>query len=273
VDLKPLSARNARVVRLGKLSRQRRERASAGVFVLDGPTLLDEALDTGVVVDEVFVDPNAVDRRDVTAVVERAVHAGASAWTVTGGLKGLVEPTTPNALAAVARIPSVDRHAETSSTAKLHLVLVDVSDPGNVGTLLRTAEAVGVDSVAVVGTSVDVWAPKIVRSSAGSVLRVPIRTGPANVVLEELGAADLRRVGCRADEDQTVFDVDLTGPTALVLGSEAHGLPPHVDAMIDEWVSLPMQGSVDSLNVAVAGSVLLYEATRQRTPPRDPTDL
>ena len=264
--LASLSPRNDRVVGLRRLSRERRARAAEGRFVLDGPTLLTEALAAGIAVDDVFVDPEAADRPEIEWAVGRAAAAGARTWSVTGGLAGHVEPKTPNGTAAVAHIPT---SAPTPSGAAggspaLHVVLVGVNDPGNVGTLLRTAEAVGATSLVLTDGSVDPWAPKVVRSSAGSVLRVPVRSGPAGPVLDDLAAAGVTRVGTAGAGGLAPDGLDLTGPVALVLGSEAHGLPDEVEALVDAWASLPMQGAVESLNVAVAGSVLAFEVVRQR---------
>ncbi len=260
----PLSPRNPRVVELGRLARQRRAREESGRFVLDGPVLLVEALDAGVTVEAVYADPEALGRDDVAEALARAEGQGLPVWAVEGGLRRHVEVSTPHGLAAVARIPA-PAPVVAPDAAALHLVLAGVADPGNAGTLLRTAEAVGASSVVLTDGSVDPWSPKVVRASAGSVLRVPIRDGSAPVVLAELAAAGVRLVGTRARDGRAPDEVDLTGPVALALGSEAHGLPDDVVPLVDEWVSLPMQGRVESLNVAVAGSVLAFEAVRQRS--------
>lgn len=263
-------ARNPRVVRLGKLVRQRRAREDEGVFVVDGPVLLADAVRDGLAVEDVLVDPDALDRPEVVAAARAAEAVGARVALLAGGLKGHVDTTTPNGLAAVVRMPGprpADGPAPSTApgtTPALHLVLVGVGDPGNVGTLLRTAEAVGATSVVLCDGAADPWAPKVVRASAGSVLRVPVRSGPAAEVLDALGAAGVQRVGTAGEGGLAPQDLDLAGPVALVLGSEAHGLPPDLRGRIDAWASIPMQGAVESLNVAVAGSVLAYEAVRQR---------
>lgn len=231
--------------------------------MVDGPVLVGDAVRDGVVVEDVFVDPAAVDRPDVVAAVGAAVARGARAWSVTGGLRSQVDVATPHGLAAVARRPIVAVDAARGSPA-LHVVLVGVADPGNVGTLLRTAEAVGAAGLVVGDGTADPWAPKVVRASAGSVWRVPLRHEPIDDVLAELGRAGVQRVGTAGVGGVAPHRLDLTGPVALVLGSEAHGLPATVAGAIDSWASLPMEGAVESLNVAVAGSVLAFEVVRQR---------
>ena len=233
--------------------------------MLDGPTLLADAIRAGIAVEHVFLDPDATGRPEVDAAVRAAVTAGASAWNVTGGLRGHVDVATPNGVAAVGRIPVTDDGDDAAcGSPALHVVLVGVTDPGNTGTLLRTAEAVGATSVVLTEGSVDPWSPKVVRASAGSVLRVAVRSEPAGAILGRLGEAGVLRVGTTGTGGRAPDRIDLTGPVAVVLGSEAHGLPADIAGDIDEWASLPMSGEVESLNVAVAGSVLAFEALRQR---------
>lgn len=248
---------------LGRLARQRRARDVEGRFVVDGPVLLGDAVRDGVVVEDVFVDPEATSRPEVEAAVAAAVAAGARAWTVTGGLRPHVDVATPHGVAAVARRPEgITRPGR--GTAPLHVVLVGVADPGNVGTLLRTAEAVGAASLVVGEGTADPWAPKVVRASAGSVWRVPLRAEPVGEALERLAVEGVARVGTSGGDGVAPHLLDLRGPVALVLGNEAHGLSAAVAPGIDSWATLPMEGSVESLNVAVAGSVLAFEVVRQR---------
>lgn len=261
--VEPLSPRNARVTALGRLARQRRARDAEDRFVVDGPVLVTEAVRDGLVVEDVFVDPEAAARPDVATAVAAATAVGARAWSVTGGLKAHVEVTTPHGLAAVARRPNLSVDVARGSRA-LHVVLVGVADPGNVGTLLRTAEAVGAAALVVGEGTADPWAPKVVRASAGSVWRVPLRHQPVDEALAALGRDGVLRVGTAGERGVAPHELDLTGPVALVLGSEAHGLPDAVTPEVDVWASLPMEGSVESLNVAVAGSVLAFEVVRQR---------
>ena len=146
------------------------------------------------------------------------------------------------------------------------VVSVDVQDPGNLGTVVRSAEAAGATAV-VVGRGeqgVDPWSPKVVRGSAGAVLGVPVLVAddPAAAV-GTLRARGFRAVGADGTASTTYTDTDLTGSIALVIGSEAHGLPPAVVAALDVVVSIPMAGATESLNAGVAASILMFEAARQ----------
>jgi TrmH family RNA methyltransferase len=161
--------------------------------------------------------------------------------------------------------PFVDVALAALTTATLVVVCVDVRDPGNLGTVLRSAEAAGAGGVVCCDGSVDLYNPKVVRASAGSVFHVPVVAGGEPVeVLERLGTAGLQRIGTVARGGDAVDDVDLCGPLAFALGNEAHGLSAEVDAMLDRRVTIPMIGRTESLNVGMAAAVLCFEAARQR---------
>jgi TrmH family RNA methyltransferase len=250
------------VQRLRRLSGRRAARLEEGRFVIDGPTLLAEALTAGVAVEEVFTSGGH------EAVVTAAADGGAVVHEVTADvLARATDTVTPQGVAAVAarvEVPLEDAMAAIGS-GPLGLVLVDVGDPGNAGTLVRAAEAAGAAAVLFCGSSVDPSNGKCVRASAGSLFHVPIASGgEVAPVLEQLGTLGVRRIATIVDGGDPYDQVDLTGPAALVLGSEAHGLAPGVLDSVDEIVSIPMAGRADSLNVAMAGSVLCFESLRQR---------
>lgn len=148
----------------------------------------------------------------------------------------------------------------------LVVVLVGVQDPGNAGTLMRSAEASGAVGVVSCGNSVDLHSPKVVRSSAGAIFGLAIAEGDDPVeVLAALGARRRRRIGAATIGGQAPDAVDLTGGIALVVGNEARGLPTELTPELDALVTIPVAGPpVESLNVAMAGTVLCFEAARQR---------
>lgn len=249
--------------RLRRLSGRRSARLEEGAFVIDGPTLLREALAAGVRIEEVFASPEADDE-----VVAAAEAAGALVRQVTPDvLARAVDTVTPQGLAAIAHrvdVP-VEEAAAAAASGPLALVLVDVADPGNAGTLLRAAEAAGAVAVLFCGSSVDPSNAKCVRASAGALFHLPVASGGEVVsVLERLGEHGVRTAATVVHGGEPYDTVDLTGPVAVVLGSEAHGLPARVLAAVDERVTIPMAGRSESLNVAMAGSVLCFESLRQR---------
>jgi TrmH family RNA methyltransferase len=179
-----------------------------------------------------------------------------------GALREATDAMSSQGVAAVARLPRASL-ADVPASSPV-LVCVRVADPGNAGTLLRSAEAAGFGAVLFTSGSVDPFAPKCVRASAGSVFRVPVsKGGEATTVLDEVAATGRRRIGTRAAGAPSFVDADLRGPLAVVLGNEAHGLPAGVDAHVDAWVSIPMVGRTESLNVAMAATLLAYEVLRR----------
>jgi TrmH family RNA methyltransferase len=257
----PIGARHHTMQRLRRLSRRRSARTDEGAFVIDGPTLLAEALDAGVAVDEVVAEPGCP-----PAVLDRAAAAGAVVHrTREGMLARVVDTMTPRAMAAVARFGDVAAAEAARAAGPLALVLVGVADPGNAGTLLRSAEAAGAGAVLFCAGSVDPYGPKCVRSSAGSVFRLVVaRDLAAAEALAAVGEAGATIVATVALGAQPYDAVDLARPVALVLGSEAHGLPAGLAAAVDTAVTIPMQGRTESLNVGMAGTILCFESLRQR---------
>jgi len=205
---------------------------------------------------------------EAAALGERAADDGARLIEVPVGLMArLADTVTPQPLAAVVeRAPATLDDVLAGGAPSLPvLVLVGVADPGNAGTLLRSAEAAGVAAVVFCAGCVDPYHPKTVRSSAGSIFLVPVVDGPApEAVLAALGAAGVRRIGTVARDGVDLDAADLVGPLAVVLGSEAHGLAPELTTDLDELVTIPMSGRAESLNVAMAGTLVVFEAARRR---------
>ena len=256
------STKNPRVRELASLSRARTRR-ELGLHLVEGPNAVREALEAGLVT-EVFVTPDA-------PVVP--VPAGVAVTSVTDAvLARLADATTPQGLVAVARIPTATL-AEVVGRGLL-VVLDAVADPGNAGTILRTADAAGATGVVLTAGSVDPYSPKAVRSAAGSTYHLPIVTG---IDLGEL-VASCRRAGQRvlgldggATEEVWSLERGGGGAVALVLGNEAHGLGPDARDQLDGLVAVPISGRAESLNVAAAAAIAIYAAARglRPVPPSD----
>jgi TrmH family RNA methyltransferase len=256
-----LAFTSARVKRLRQLLDRPAVRDRERAFVIEGPTLLADALDAGVRVEGVFPAPQGAD----LAVVARAAAFGIPVHDLADGVLERVAGTvTPRPVLAIAA--AVDVALADLAGASLVVVCVDIRDPGNLGTVLRCAEAAGAGGIICCDGSVDVYNPKCVRASAGSLFhtRLVARGDPVEV-LGTVGGWGLRRLGTRADGGEPYHRADLARPTALVLGNEAHGLPERAAAALDGWVSIPMAGRSESLNVGMAAAVLCFEAARQRS--------
>ena len=207
----------------------------------------------GARVEAVYLGPDAAEP-DVDAPVHRVAP---------DVFERIADVVTPQPVLAVAGF--VDRPLDDLRNSRFLVVCADVRDPGNAGTILRSAEAAGVDGLLFCGGSVDVYNPKTVRASAGSLFHVPVVVGgDAVAVLEEIAGWGLSRLGTAARGGEAYTDVDLTRPCAIVLGNEANGLSPEVEGRLDGTVTIPMVGRSESLNVGMAAAVLCFEAARQR---------
>lgn len=180
-------------------------------------------------------------------------------------VKAISSAVTPQGMVAVATSPLASL-SDIKASAGLALVLAGVGDPGNVGTLIRTAAAAGADAVILTEGSADPLNPKTARASASalfaSTIVADVDLASTATSLKGLG---YQLVGTDADTTSSIYDTDLTGPVALVLGNEAWGLSDEHQGFLDQSVSIPMPGAMESLNVATAGSVIVFEALRQRS--------
>jgi RNA methyltransferase, TrmH family len=213
--------------------------------------MVELAVDAGHTVEAVFVPSGAAS--------PSGALAGAPCHVLAEGVLERVATTeTPRPLLAVVRYRPAT--AGVLGSAGFVVVAAGLSDPGNLGTILRTAEAAGADAVALTPDTVDVTNPKVVRAAAGALFLLPVVD---QVELGELRSLGLRLLGTAAAGGTPYTSVDLTGRVAVVVGNEARGLPD--DTPVDEWISIPHAGRAESLNAAMAAAVICFEAMRQRT--------
>ena len=257
------SARLKAARRLNKRAFRQRERA----FLAEGPQAVAEAFHCGARLTDLFVTVPARTRHH--NLVAAIAAAGIPVHVVSGEVMDeLAQTVTPQGLLAVCGFVDVPL-AEVAERAKPVLValLANVRDPGNAGTVLRTADAAGAHAVVFADASVDPYNGKCVRASAGSLFHLPVVAGArledAVVTLREAGlrivAAD-GRAGRSLDDPEV--QARLTGPTAWMFGNEAWGLPPELVALADEPVAVPIYGRAESLNLAAAAAVCLYASAR-----------
>ena len=256
-----LSAGHARVKRLRKLSRRRSVRRDEGLFVLHGPTLVAEALSSQVVLDEVFVS-EAPDFALQSLLDTSAVEVFEVDPSV---LQKAVDVVTPQSVVATARLPEDSLDQVLAPAEGLVVGLMGVSDPGNVGTLIRTAEAAGVRGLLIGPETADPFGPKTVRASAGSVLRVPVASVEAEDVAE-LGALGWSVVATVGDGGEPLQAHQWAPATVMLLGNEAAGLAAETIDRADAAVTIDHEPSVESLNVAIAGALAMFDWRRRARP-------
>lgn len=232
--------------------------------MVEGAKLVLTAVEAGAEVESVYLAPGAEADAAVHRAVEAAAGRGARVFLLAPGvLERVADTVTPQPVLAVVRQPPSDPGALAGAT--FVVVCAGVRDPGNAGTVVRSAAAAGADAVVCTAGTVDPFNPKTVRASAGAVLLVPLVVDvEAGQVLDDLAGAGLRRVGAVSTGGRPHTEVDWGSPVAVVLGNEAAGLTAEVAGRLDELVTIPMAGAVESLNVSMAATVLCFEVARQR---------
>jgi TrmH family RNA methyltransferase len=238
-------------------------RSAQGRVGIEGPHLLEEALRAGLRVTTIFVAQGAERLLETLPVPQETEILRLPAKLLDSALA----TETPQPIAALVEPPDWSWPHILDARRKgatLIVVLAGIQDPGNLGTILRSAEAFGADGVVSLPGTVSAWNPKAVRASAGSVFRVPLLAVSERECLEELQEAGVKILATTVHAAQPAELVDLAGPVALIIGNEGNGVADELAAKADARITIPCPGPVESLNAAVAASVLLYEAARQR---------
>jgi TrmH family RNA methyltransferase len=231
-------------------------RRRAARFLAEGPNLVDAALRRGLV-SEVFATESAMNRFGAM-LTDMPVHL-----VTDRAAKALSDTVTPVGLVAVCSVPETTLDDVLADAPRLVVVAVEISEPGNAGTLIRIADAMGADAVVLAGHSVDPYNGKCLRASAGSIFAIPVVSDDdAASALSKLRGGGLQVLATTVDGEVSLDDADLSGPTAWLFGPEAHGLPTELAAMATHRVHIPMPGCAESLNVASAASICLYQSAR-----------
>lgn len=254
---------NPRLKALAGLHR-RRSRREAGVTVVEGHDELALALEAGAVPTTLFTCPDLV-TADRAPLVEQVRATGAEVLRLgRAAFERISYRDSPDGLLAVLPDPARPLRTLELPTEALLLVAEGVEKPGNLGAMLRTAEAAGVDAVVAASPLTD-WAnPNVVRASKGTLFAVPVADAPAAEVVAWLRERQVRLVVATPEADALVTDADLTGAVAIAVGTEHEGVTDALRDAADQLVRLPMAGRINSLNVATAAAVCVYEAVRQR---------
>ena len=260
-----LTERSARVAAAVKLHRQVGRRR-AGRFLAEGLNLVEAAAARGLVRD-VFATEAAAERYSSLL--------GAAQWPVhlvtERAAKALSDTVTPAGLVAVCEVPSTRLQDVLAGSPRLVAVPVEISEPGNAGTIIRIADAMGAAAVILGGHSVDPYNGKCLRASAGSIFSIPVVVAPdTHAAVSALRAAGLQVLATTVDGETSLDDArELLGkPTAWLFGPESHGLSAEIADGADHRVHIPMSGGAESLNVASAAAICLYQSARVLNGPR-----
>jgi TrmH family RNA methyltransferase len=241
--------------------KSRKGRAESGLFVAEGIRLVEDLLTTDIVLQQALLAPSLEDNPRGAALA-RALRARVRTIEVSEHELDRVAGTeTPQGVLVIAEIPRPRLRDITLPQRALVLVLDGVQDPGNFGTVVRSADAFGVACVLTLPGTVDPWNPKSVRAAMGASLRVPIVDVTVPAAIEWLRTSRCRILGADA-AGVSVEEIGVAARTALVLGNEGAGLSDAIRTAVDDLVGVPIRGTVDSLNVGVAAGILLYLLTR-----------
>lgn len=253
------SSSNRQMKQITALLKKSKERHRAGVFVVEGRKMVAEA--PAEQIKNIYVSESFLREEGAEKLLANADYEIVCDHV----FQSISDTKTPQGILAIVEMPKYKRADLMRSVHTRLLVLENIQDPGNLGTMIRTGEGAGIDGVILNNTSADLFAPKTIRSTMGSIYRVPC------FVTEELGAA----IRSLKEEDITVYAAALNGSilydacdytksgTAFLIGNEGRGLSEEMIALADRRVKIPMEGNVESLNAAVSAALLMYEEKRQ----------
>lgn len=248
--------------------RDRRERELTGRTIVDGARELGRALDAGIEVVEAFVCEAVVRSAEAVDVLDRLRSGSAPVVDVSEAVFAKIAfGDRADGVVAIIRSPADALDDLGQATNPLYVVVEAVEKPGNLGAILRTADGAGADALIAADPLTDVFNPNAVRASLGTIFTVPVATATTAEVLDWLVVREIVPIAARVDATTQYTDIDLRGPVAIILGSEADGLSDAWDDPRVLPVHIPMRGAADSLNVSIAAAILLYEAVRQRSQP------
>jgi TrmH family RNA methyltransferase len=241
---------------------ERRGREKQGKFLIEGFHLVEEAVKAGAPITTIVYSLDKDKPEELYAATEARIE-----WIGVSGqvLEKCSDAHTPQGIFAVVEKPTLAaEELWTTGLRDLVVVIDGVQDPGNLGTIIRSADAVGASGILLGAGTVDVYNPKTIRSTMGSLFHLPIVEGDLLDILPRAKAEGAQLVTTSLQAEHSCYETDLCRPTWIILGNEARGVSPEVAAESDRKVIIPMQGQAESLNVAMAATVLLFEASRQR---------
>lgn len=259
------SLQNPRVKNLVRL-RERRHRDRERSFVIEGFRELTRAAAAGIAIREIYTCPDLFLGSNEPALVARIVETGSELVELgADAFRKASYRDRPEGLLGVADQFDTRLESRRWGADPLLLVVEAIEKPGNLGTMMRTADAAGAAAVIVCDPTTDPFNPNVVRASLGTLFTVPVMVATAHETIHALGQAGIRTVATTPTAAEALWALDLTGPVAIVVGSEQYGLSDIWLDAADHRGRLPMAGSADSLNAAMAAGIALFEAVRQRS--------
>jgi TrmH family RNA methyltransferase len=242
-----------------------KHRKKEQAFLIESVKMVEEALRDKAGVTMVVASPALVQHHGKGVIKLAEARSIDILWVSDKLIYGISESKTPQPVMAVVTMKEHGEDELLAHSSKLIVICHQLQDPGNLGTIIRTVEAVGAAGIALTPNTVDPYSAKAVRASMGSILRLPVvRIGDFSTFVKLCKQRGFQTIATAVTGDKAHFDIDLKKPTAIILGQEGAGLPQDIMAEVDLRVRIPMAETIDSLNVATSSAVILYEAMRQR---------
>jgi len=260
-----ISSKDNRIIKEAASLSEKKYRDKLGLYLLEGPNIVKEAMEEGGRVRFIFTRAGA-DSEEISGILRKASEDGPAVFELTTDVFAKVTHTdSPQDIAAVFEKRQIEAEEFFKITENGNLIVLDrLQDPGNVGTIIRTAEAFGFAGIICIRGTADIYQPKVVRSAAGSILRLPVlMCEDADEAMTLLKVHNYRLYAAAMNGSINVYDADLRDTAAVVIGNEGNGIS---KAFYDHanLMSIPMDGKTESLNAAIAAATIMYESLRQR---------
>ena len=259
------SRHNTLIKHLRELAAERAARHSHGLFVIEGRRFVEAALKAKAQLTHLLIAEELADTPELSAMVQ-SLPADVSLHSAPMSILAAAAQTQhPQGVVAIARMHPFDLSQLITCGRRLWLVMDGVTDPGNAGTMVRTADAAGFDGVLVGPASVDLYNPKTLRATMGSIFHIPCPVvDDLAVALALLKATGVRLIAAHLEGTLAPYAIDLAANAAIIVGNEAHGVSAEAASLADTLVKIPMIGQAESLNACTAANILMYESVRQR---------
>ncbi len=256
---------NSRIKEINKL-RKRRQRDQAKLMIIEGYREISRAMKSGIMIQELYYCPELFQQQEMNDIIKECEQKNIQLFQCSKAIfEKISYRDTPDGLLALA--PQISHGLEVLDSLKENSLIVvaeAVEKPGNLGTILRSADGAGVDAVIVCDRCTDINNPNVIRASTGTIFSIPVVETSTEETIEWLNRNNFKIVATTPHTKELYTDIDMTGPTAIVVGTEKDGLSDKWLNQNNSEVKIPMLGIADSLNVSTATTILLYEALRQR---------
>jgi len=271
--MKFISSESNDLIKKVKSLKLKKYRELRKIFFVEGARIVKEALMSSAEIEEIIISEKALENEDIADAIRMAIKLGCDTYTVSETVfKSISETKNPQGILATIKMADCDleemiiaKSIDVHEYEKYFVILDEIKDPGNMGTIIRTADAAGFKGVIVSKGCVDVYNPKVLRSTMGSIFHIPINLSQdLSYALKEIKTQNIKVYAAHTKGNLYYYEADMTQSTAIVIGNEAFGISDKTMELADELISIPIRGRAESLNASVAAGILMYEPLRQK---------